>query len=568
MPFLPAPGDTLLIDGVSYRVAERPGASGQVYAQEGRQGAVFQLTAYDRPPMALKAFLPRFRDPGLVRQAEWLASFTEIPGLQVCRRSVLSPRRHADLLHQHPDLSYAVIMPWVTGPRWQDLLRERRPLSADQSLALARALADLLTGLEEQGLAHGDLAGSNLLLPGLADAAADYPLALVDVEGMCGPGLEPPEALPSGSAGYGHRAAAAGGRNSDRFAGALLLAELLGWCDEQVRAAAAKEYYFDPEELQQPGTRYDTLRAALGRRWGDGVAQLLDRAWCSETLADCPSIGEWLLALPSGKGERLATLPPARAAAARLPARPPAEPFYLEPWLSRLKLWQVIGGGALIVLLVGAVLIFSALQDGGLGRHPPATATEPMPSPAARTATVRPHAATVTTSAHAATATTSAHAAPPTSATISIPTEPFGPAVTTGSGLPLAIGSDGDILAFDKPTLEAVAGKLYTLTFTNNSTAVQHSWVLVNGDETLATSAAQAATTAMARARNPMASVPPADTPGLLAALPIINPGQTGLVTFTAPGPGSYIFICTFPGHYIGGSYGGMFGTLEVTTAP
>jgi len=36
----------------------------------------------------------------------------------------------------------------------------------------------------------------------------------------------------------------------------------------------------------------------LPRHWGEGVADLFQRAWRSETLADCPTFGEWLIALP------------------------------------------------------------------------------------------------------------------------------------------------------------------------------------------------------------------------------------------------------------------------------
>jgi len=50
--------------------------------------------------------------------------------------------------------------------------------------------------------------------------------------------------------------------------------------------------------MQQETPRYRTLVAALERRWGRDVAYLFERAWRSETLADCPTFGEWLVALP------------------------------------------------------------------------------------------------------------------------------------------------------------------------------------------------------------------------------------------------------------------------------
>ncbi|MEI7770619.1 MAG: plastocyanin/azurin family copper-binding protein, partial [Chloroflexales bacterium] len=137
-----------------------------------------------------------------------------------------------------------------------------------------------------------------------------------------------------------------------------------------------------------------------------------------------------------------------------------------------------------------------------------------------------------------------------------VPTTPFGPSVTTGSGTALDIASDGDLLAFNKTTLDLTAGTVYTLSFKNNSTAVQHNWVLVDGNTTVVDTAVAAAAAAMGKARSPSAAVPPSDTKGLLVALPITNAGESSAVTFKAPAAGTYIFLCTFPGHYAAGMTG------------
>jgi hypothetical protein len=69
-----------------------------------------------------------------------------------------------------------------------------------------------------------------------------------------------------------------------------------------VREACYGETYFDPAEMPGQGSanppRYRTLIAALARHYGQPVADLFERAWTSETLADCPTFGEWLVALP------------------------------------------------------------------------------------------------------------------------------------------------------------------------------------------------------------------------------------------------------------------------------
>ena len=297
MPFRPNPNDELTINGVTYHIAEHPAAPGMPYGQEGRAGIVYRLLSSASEGQALKVFKPRFRLPYLVSQAERIAAYADLSGLQVCRRTVLTPSRHADLLRQYADLTYAVLMPWIEGPTWLEVILDRKPFTSEQSLALARALAEVLVHMEEQGIAHCDLSGPNVMLPALAEGEG---VALVDVEGLYAPGLPQPEALSSGSAGYAHKTAKDGlwSTKADRFAGAVLLAEMLGWCDPQVCQSAWSESYFEPKEMQQESERYRILVTSLSHHWGDGLAALFEHAWRSDSLADCPTFGEWLVALP------------------------------------------------------------------------------------------------------------------------------------------------------------------------------------------------------------------------------------------------------------------------------
>jgi hypothetical protein len=343
--FSPNFHDELTIDGITYRIAEHPAAPGMPYGQEGRAGIVYclDLTPTPRPgghppsPLpvgegkggqgggvrsALKVFKPRFRLPFLVSQADRMAPLAALPGLRACQRTVLTPFRHADLLRQYPDLTYAVLMPWIEGPTWFDILMDRKPLSPETSLALAHSLAQVLARMEEQGIAHCDLSAPNVMLPLLAGGTG---VELVDLEGLYAPGMTRPQELSSGSAGYAHRQARGGlwGPEADRFAGAVLLAEMLGWCDPQVVQAAWGESYFAPQEMQQDTPRYRTLVETLERRWGSNVARLFERAWRSDSLLDCPTFGEWMVALPltpspqppsplpqAGEGKGVAAQPP------------------------------------------------------------------------------------------------------------------------------------------------------------------------------------------------------------------------------------------------------------------
>ena len=125
-----------------------------------------------------------------------------------------------------------------------------------------------------------------------------------DVEQIFGPGLTRPEVLTSGSPGYAQHRGISGDvweSRADRFAGAVLIAEMLGWCDARVRDIAWGETYFDPDETQTDSERYRVLLEVLRDRWGSAVPAVFQRAWESEVLADCPTFGEWLVALPEGE---------------------------------------------------------------------------------------------------------------------------------------------------------------------------------------------------------------------------------------------------------------------------
>lgn len=305
MAFDPKVHDRFTIDGVTYEMAEHPAAKGIAYGQAGRMATAYQLVNVDAPDdrHALKVIREKWRVPALVGLAQKLEPFAELSGLAVCRRVVLNARQHGNLLRQHPDLLYAPFMPWMSGPTWMQVILEQRVLSPEQSLALARTLAEVLTALEERGVAHCDLSGPNLIITSMPDdQEPDHScsIALVDVEQLFGPGLGSPPMLAAGSPGYAHKASPKGlwSADADRFAGAILLVEMLGFCDDAVRRAAAGESYFTPEEIQCDSARLQILRASLGARWGEAILNLFDRAWTSEALSNCPTLGEWLVTLP------------------------------------------------------------------------------------------------------------------------------------------------------------------------------------------------------------------------------------------------------------------------------
>lgn len=300
MAFQVKVNEKIKIGAYNWSVVEHPNAPGVPYGQEGRAGVVYQLINAKRERQALKVFRSRFRSPTLVSLCDQLGAFADLPGLKVCRRTVVTPDRHGELLQHYPDLTFAVLMPWIEGTTWFEIIEERRELSLDQSAGLARALGEVLALMEEHGLAHCDLSGPNVLLPVSSSDKAVSVVELVDVEQMFGPGLSRPLAIPIGSAGYAHQEVKDGiwSSSADRFAGAILLAEMLGWCDERVRNAAWGESYFSPTDMHKDISRYHVLVQVLEERWGKECAQIFKNAWHSKSLNNCPTFREWLTAIP------------------------------------------------------------------------------------------------------------------------------------------------------------------------------------------------------------------------------------------------------------------------------
>jgi len=127
-------------------------------------------------------------------------------------------------------------------------------------------------------------------------------------------------------------------------------------------------------------------------------------------------------------------------------------------------------------------------------------------------------------------------------------------AAVSCSKLTLEIGSVGETMAFDRPLIEVKAGASVKLTLKNNATsaAMLHNWVLV-------TPGKEAEIAGLGLALGPAQSYLP-ESPDVLAHTRMVKPGESDTIEFKAPStPGSYPYICTFPGHFTT-----MRGILEV----
>jgi azurin len=109
---------------------------------------------------------------------------------------------------------------------------------------------------------------------------------------------------------------------------------------------------------------------------------------------------------------------------------------------------------------------------------------------------------------------------------------------------------------FVPDTLSAPAGSTIKLVFNNNTDPddeIGHNWVLVKPGQ-------EASVLANGITAGDDRDWLDVDDPGIIAATRLIEGKQRDRITFEAPPPGTYLFVCTFPEHYDGG----MQGTLTI----
>lgn len=329
MSFQPKLGEKISINGMEYVWTENPELPGMIIRREGTESFLYALQTADErgdERRALKVFLRHYRTPSIVSQLEQLRALMDIQGLQAANRIILVPQEHMELLGEYRDLMYAVVMPWIDGPLWQDIVREKREIGKEQAWTLAKALAETLTALEQRSVAHCRLSAANLLLPYLHPQAepATHPIELVDLEHMYHPAWKTKDMV------YDVQ----WGPLGDRFSGGLLLVEILGWIDPAIRQLSREKSFFFPQEYHKEGERYKRLRISLQRNWGEPVARLFERIWESRTAEQFPSMGEWLIDLCEAKpmgGTGLALQSPPKQEIAAEPFQEIKQMLVIEP---------------------------------------------------------------------------------------------------------------------------------------------------------------------------------------------------------------------------------------------
>lgn len=277
-----------------------PDMTHRPYVELGGSGWVVQLLLDNtKNYYALKIF--NSPNIALVRNTKNLKrnNVHQLSGLVAAQRTVINPKEniYSQLIEKHSGLEYSVLMPWVGGYTWFEILGANRgetkfPLfDRETSLYFALQLARTLSSLETRGYAHCDICSNNIILD-----FKNSSVQLIDLEDMYIPGAVRSQEFIGGQVGYAHPNRPLGHqwiKSSDRFGGGILISEILSWHDSRIREASDAESYYSPSELCKDSKKVGLMKTTLRREGGEALAKLFDKMWNSKTLEDCPSLREW-----------------------------------------------------------------------------------------------------------------------------------------------------------------------------------------------------------------------------------------------------------------------------------
>jgi len=291
MRFEPKPNDTLTLFGEQYVVQPHPSASHIAYSSEAGRAFVYQLKGQKGDHFALKVIKPKFRRANLADSPRHLVNIEKFEGLRAANRRVVLPEE--PIVKTFPALEYAMLMPWISGSTWFDVLNNAKLhgtyFDSPFAVKLCAQFLKVMAALEQAGYAHSDISPGNLIVGKL------HPdVQLIDLEDMYLPGAPAPSEDYTGSPGYRHRSGDQGAttwrREGDRYATAVMAAEMLVLTNRKLARLATDTGYFASHCQDDDGAkRFDSAQGILANS-APGFARLFKQAWFSESLSDCPKI--------------------------------------------------------------------------------------------------------------------------------------------------------------------------------------------------------------------------------------------------------------------------------------
>lgn len=153
MTFDPKPGLVINLNGESIKfipLESKKAASVFTYAEAGKEGIVYKIIK-NREYYALKVFYPDYQDEQLIISTKILNQYKNLEGLQVAERIVIDRKLCPKVLDKFPELYCSILMPWIYGTVWGNLMMNDRPLQHKQYYKIAQQL-NLFTSSNLKGL--------------------------------------------------------------------------------------------------------------------------------------------------------------------------------------------------------------------------------------------------------------------------------------------------------------------------------------------------------------------------------------------------------------------------------
>jgi hypothetical protein len=289
--FDPKANEEIVLFGERYVVQSHPSISHLPFSSEGRRALVCQLKNHKGEYYALKVFKKKYRDHILVSSASLLLGVEGFEGMRAARRRIVMPGD--PIVKSYSNLEYAMLMPWVFGATWFDILQRAAKdgfrLPRTDAIHLCQRFLKVLDGLEAAGIAHTDISAGNVAV----DLKA-LDVQLLDLEDLFITGVVAPPHQNAGSKGYRHHTCDLGKTcwcpEGDRYAAAIMAAEILILADAQLAGKVTEDGFFIGHcRTIEGNNRFREAKARLNPI-APRFTQLLESSWNAGTLKECPTI--------------------------------------------------------------------------------------------------------------------------------------------------------------------------------------------------------------------------------------------------------------------------------------
>lgn len=262
---------------------------------------------------ALKIFRPQFQHSYTRANFDYMQQhLARIPAFNwIADRFIINHADDGPLLRAKANeyLENAIVMPWLDYDSITDirfLLRAGHlELTHDDANKIAKSFVHSMQALEQAGFAHGDIASSNILID-----TNNHTVHIIDIEDMYHDALSKPTAMSTGVGGsQGYRFSnsfSSWDHMADRFASAIVIAELLTLADADIHAHVISEHKETTFTQMEIDLRHQenavALTSVLEAKLSSGIplaGALFSRAMNATSLSRVPTLAEWYTIFPS-----------------------------------------------------------------------------------------------------------------------------------------------------------------------------------------------------------------------------------------------------------------------------